>query len=279
LLQYYHLFHHLSLDVVMGVAIQLIAISIVLKIPLTVAYSVGLPLATWIIYLTDHILDIHKNTHTRLSERHEFIRKHYNLILGLLLLLISISTYLLLASQSQHLLFGALSIAILCLAYLGLTFIAPSQWQWLYNKELLVAFVYSASLWIYPAMLLGIVPKIAWGFIIVLITAYINLLMLSIMEQKDDVKQNRFSWVIILGRQRAVLLFNLLVITSVALASYAIVKVWEHEFTWFIITYIFVIFVHYALFKQINNKPHRVIRLVSEVLFGLPFWIILRALL
>lgn len=240
---------------------------------------VGLPLATWIVYLTDHVLDVRKKPHTLLSNRHEFIRKHYNFVLGLLLLLVAICSYLLFAAQSQQLLFGAISIAILCIAYLGLTFIAPAQWQWLYNKELLVAFIYAASLWIYPVMILGITPAIIWGFVVGFAAAYVNLLMVSIMEQKEDLRQNRFSWVIILGRHRAVQLYHFLIITSLFACAAGAIRIGQIDFTLLMGSYAIVIVSHYVLSKKFNSVAHPIIRIVSELLFWLPICVGLRSLL
>lgn len=264
---------------VVGVACQAIAIALVLQIPLTVAYVVGLPLAAWIIYLTDHVLDVYKNVQTQLSSRHEFVRKHYNYILGLLLLLIATCSFLLFAAQSQQLFFGAISIALLCAAYLVLTFTAPAQWQWLYNKELLVAFVYSAALWIYPVMLFGITTTITWGFFIGCAAAYVNLLMLSIMEQKEDLRQNRFSWVIILGRQRAIHLYNILTITSLFISATAAIHVGQFDFTVLMSCYATNILLHYLLSTKFNSMNHQTIRIISELLFWLPIIILLYKIL
>jgi hypothetical protein len=207
---------------VVGIYMQLTGIAIAFDIAMPYSLSVGLPLASWLIYLCDHLLDVSKNAKQQLSARHEFIRSHYKLITALTLMLLSICTSILIIDHHMLLIYAALIMAFFCLVYIGLTFFAPKQWQWLYNKELLVAFVYATSIYIYPAMSMGLSQDIVWGYLLLFATAYVNLLLMSIIEQKDDMKQNRFSWVIILGRSRSINLLRFVMSASITGCAVAI---------------------------------------------------------
>jgi 1,4-dihydroxy-2-naphthoate octaprenyltransferase len=99
------------------------------------------------------------------------------------------------------------------------------------------------------------------------------------MEQKEDLRQNRFSWVIILGRQRAIHLYNILTITSLFISATAAIHVGQFDFTVLMSCYATNILLHYLLSTKFNSMNHQTIRIISELLFWLPIIILLYKIL
>lgn len=270
-LQYYQIFCDLSLDVVFGVLCNCLAIDYCFNLNLPVAWFIGLPAATWLVYLSDHALDISKHNALNMSPRLQFIHVNYKSIIALIVLLFFLCTVLLLTYYSNRLFFSALVCFPFIAAYFLLTFFAPYRFQWLFNKELLVAFIYGIALYAVVALTANSFSDYIFLFFGLLIACYINLLMISIIEIREDLHENKFSWVLVLGRKHAqMLLYILIAFSIVFMAGYVYIESDTKKIA-LMLSYLLIVVAH-ALMYSLTKKSgvEFSVRKWSEASFWLP---------
>ena len=120
ILQYYQIFCNLSLDVVLGMVCGMLPLPICFNVHLNIAWYLGLPAATWLMYLSDHVMDTLRNPQP-ISDRHEFVRTYLKQILMLMVMLLLGCFYLVYTYYTIVLFFTASIIVFFCLMYLMLT--------------------------------------------------------------------------------------------------------------------------------------------------------------
>jgi len=275
LLQYYQIFSDLSLDVVMGVCCNMIAIDYCFHLHMSVVWYVGLTAATWMVYLSDHLFDIIKSTKPSLTSRHQFIRSQQKSIIGLITLLFVACTILLIMDNNYKLIFAAAMCVPLIIVYFGLTFIASSRFHWLFNKELLVAFIYTFS--IYSILTINSYdwPAYLPAFLTLFVISYCNLLMMSILEMNNDIQAGKFSWALLLGNKKSECLLFAVFIVGFSVIGYGMLQAQSDRVFWLMCIYLFMLLMHIGLFIA-AKKTYKInyVRNLSDIAFWSPIVII-----
>jgi hypothetical protein len=267
--QYYQIFCNLSLDVVLGVLFNALVLPHCFSFNSNLGWYVGLPGATWLIYLIDHLVDVKRNPKTY-SPRHAFIRQYFFHVIITCAVLALLCCWLAYTFYNLSLLITACTTLMFCLIYFLLTQIKYEWLSYLYNKELLVASIYATAM--YMPVGLGNQGNWYWLFfyLIFIGLAYCNLLMLSIIEQPTDVAQRQFSWVLIIGKNRAVVLFKAIIMITSLLCILVILQsrgLQQHLG----LCYLIMAWLHYILFAYAPTlQPNETYRKLSEMIFWLP---------
>ena len=221
--QYYQIFCNLSLDIVLGVWCNMLPLPYCFGFHPGIGWLLGLPAASWLVYLLDHILDSIRNPEVK-SERHLFVRNNLKHMIAICLALLSLCVYLLFSFYSITLLATALTLSFFCCLYFILTGIQNPFFRYFYNKELMVACVYTSAL--YLPIGLGNPLQLVWVgyFASLLLISYLNLLIMSIIDLPADTRQQQFSWVMMIGRTRAIRLFGVLATATLGLSLFLCVS-------------------------------------------------------
>lgn len=269
LLQYYQIISNLSLDVVLGVYGSLLPLAICFGVPIPTAWYLALPLGTWAIYLTDHWLDVYQNA-TLNQPRHVFIKQYQTEIAVLILLLIGLCGYTLVSFLHLTFWITAMVLASCSLLYFVLSHLLVSSFQYYYNKELVVACIYATALYL-PIGLHQThwLPWVAY-FALQLLIAYLNLLMVSIIEMPADFRSKQFSWVQLIGAKRATRFFQ--VLTVVALVGAGVLAATnQNALQQLALVYGVMAILHWIIFRyQQALQTNETYRKLGELIFWLP---------
>lgn len=268
--QYYEIFCDLSLDVVAGVLANMIAVNFCFHLNMPLVWFLGLPAATWAVYLSDHLLDLKKHTH-QLSSRHEFVKRHFRPIQGLILVLFTWCAFLISFFASMTIILAAFLSIFFCVVYMFVTFKLHPKWQWLYNKELLVAFVYATAIYSTTAFTVFPLNKWIWFYMELFLLTYINLLLMSIIERPQDIEQERFSWSVVLGEQRAINLLYIVIGISLLLNLWLFYQSKQGTLLYLSICYFAITLGHMLIFlykKELLRNGYY--RKIGELLFCIP---------
>lgn len=259
----------------MGVCCNMIAIDYCFHLHMSLVWYVGLLTATWMVYLSDHLFDIIKSTKPSLTSRHQFIRSHQNSIIGLIALLFVACTILLIIENNYKLILAAAICVPLIIAYFGLTFIANIQFQWLFNKELLVAFIYTFS--IYAIFTINSYDWSAYfpAFLALFVISYCNLLMMSILEMNNDIQSGKFSWALLLGNKKSEWLLFAVFIVGCSIIAYGMLHAQSNRIFWLMCIYLFMLLMHIGLYV-VAKKTYQAnaVRNLSDIAFWFPILII-----
>lgn len=267
--QTYQIFSNLSLDIVTGVICNMLPLPFLFGFNPGPGWYLGLPLATWFIYLADHLTDIRFNPYV-VTERHQFIRNHVWQILILLMLLFALMSALMLYYFSAPLLFSGIMSAVLCLLYFLLNRIRHPFFHLVYNKELVVAIVYATGIYAIVGMYSITLHPWFEYYLILIGLVYQNILMISILEIKTDQFNQQFSWASAIGTRfsnnmfTGVSVIGLLLLTVTRLIFPEVQPMlWYSYFTiWFaqvMLFYWFAPWMSEATFRKI-----------SEIIFWIP---------
>jgi hypothetical protein len=273
LLQYYQIFCNLSLDVVIGISINALAIGKVFHINAPLAWYVVLPLATWLVYLFDHLVDIKRNPNTREGSAHRFIQQHQWLvwvIIGLVCLAMGYFTW---TDFNWPLFLCGATMVMLAGIHLLLSKLNPTHKHIFNNKEFGVAFIYATSLFIFPLYALFndfLFDALLHHYLLFLLLAYQNLLLCSLIEYPLDVRMNNTSLIRAVGRPRGKLIF---IGVSLGAASFLMMLLWQiHLYSPLLLGLYFMILAGNVLIYLWNEKLQQQVlyRKLADLLFWLP---------
>jgi hypothetical protein len=271
-LQYYEIFCDLSLDVVLGVLANMLAINFCFQLEMPLIWFLGLPTATWAVYLSDHLLDLKRSNH-QLSSRHDYVKRHLPYIKPLVLGLYAFCFILISFFADIKIILAALTSVVFCLGYMFVTFKLNPKYQWLYNKELLVAFVYATAIYSTTAFTVFPLNDWIWFYLELFCLAYINLLLMSIIERDKDIAQERFSWSVVLGEKRSVRLFYTVVSISLCFCVWLGMSSRHDMFLYLSGSYFLITLGHVFIFIYRQNlQQHEYYRKIGELLFLIPLF-------
>ncbi len=270
--QYYQIISNLSIDVVLGVITNALAVQVSFKSPFSVWWLLGLAVGTWFIYLFDHVLDNFRKPQSVLSTRHNLIKKMGGwawFLLATLLLMLVLCAYL---SSDTLLLISGIAVGVVTLAHLIMAVFNPQRKHLFNNKEIGVALVYALSVYVYPVLCLARTPQmepLLYGFIILLLITYQSLLLCSIVDYRIDQVNSSSSFVQVIGLVRSQLVY-------IGLSLAILLVGWMCYITptginpSLLGTYVLMSLGHiglYALYQRRKNYPYRQL---AELLFWLP---------
>jgi hypothetical protein len=271
LAQYYQIFCDLSLDVVVGVLCNMVAVNHVFHLYMPFSWYAGLAAATWTVYLSDHYLDTFRKPSAYYSSRHFTVAQNKNAVQVLIGILVFFCGMLFWRYAETPLFWSGMLCVPFVLVYFLLTFYANTRFQWLFNKELLVAFVYTIS--VYAVVILRTDGSYNYLFpaLLLFVVCYVNLLMLSVIEMKKDLATQKFSWALVLGRKRAHLLVYAVAVTGICIYITFLLTQDRSEITPLMHIYHLMIILHVMLYRiHAKLETDERYRKLSELIFWLP---------
>lgn len=201
-LQYYTIFCNLSIDVAIGVLCNQLAIAKVFQLNLPVLWYIGLPIISWIVYLSDHVVDVFRNKGPHLNATHLFIRKNVRKVLWLIVVLSVLSVYLVQQNTDKTLWLCGAVMAVFVLLHFIVSFFNPLRRTLFNNKELGVAFIYATSIYILPlykALHESYFEVMVHFYLLFLLITYVNLLQNSLISFTVDKLEGQSSFIQSMG--------------------------------------------------------------------------------
>ncbi|MFK7971615.1 MAG: hypothetical protein AB8F95_14715 [Bacteroidia bacterium] len=195
----------LSLDVAIGALISGMAVARVAACAMPMIWYVALPLAVWVVYTSDHLLDAWRLKDKASTARHQFHAQYFkpiSIVWGIAL--VTCLTWVMWAANPALRWLG-LGIGVLVLIHLGLVMIAGARRSWLIVKEGGVALIYTSGVWggawvmCFENFALPLYGLAGMFFLL----ALLNLLIFSIYEAETDLRDGHTSWVLGVGTKRA----------------------------------------------------------------------------
>jgi hypothetical protein len=272
-LQYYQLFCNLSLDVVGGVICNMLALVSYFNLNPPLAWYIALPAGTWLIYLSDHVVDVLRIKKDYPTPRHQFIKKHVRSMIALCILLTLIIAAFAVIYFDRVLFISGLVVGGVILLHFTLSRINPQSKSVLNNKELGVSFIYATSIFIYPIIVLfqtSAIDVLFYLYILFLLITYQNLLLCSIIEYPYDVMMNNTSFIRSLGISRGKLVF-----TGLSLSALSLLCIILFRFNFYRPSlpglYFLIMAGNYVIYLWNNRlQKYLLYRKLAELLFWLP---------
>jgi hypothetical protein len=206
------LVRYLSLDVALGALGGGCMAVAYLGISMPWAWYVLLPLAVWVIYTSDHLLDAQRLGERASTGRHRF---HVKYLVPLSLIAGAVALFCLglalVFLGEVGVLFG-LAMGGLVVVHLMIVRVVGTRTSKLLAKELGVAVVYALGIWGLPLLVSeqmltasGLIPCFQF-----LLLALVNLLEFSLFEFETDALDGHTSFVRALGKRRSIQLIRIL---------------------------------------------------------------------
>ncbi len=184
----YRLLNILSIDVALGATVSGIFFTEIFKVKATLQDFLCLGLAVWIIYTTDHLLDVRQMKQKASTVRHQFHQKYYHVLLRITGFLSVSLLILILFLTKQTLIWGG-GLGLLVIVYLFF------QRKLGFTKELVGAFLYSSGV-VLPALAIYDHPysvKNSVPVILFFSIALTNLILFSWFDKERDLIHNHSS--------------------------------------------------------------------------------------
>lgn len=269
MLKIYKFFQILSLDVALGGALISASIGVLLGVEMPVTIPLALGIAIWLIYTSDHLVDAHKAKKSPLIERHSFHRQYFIPLVTSVGILSLIGVGVVLMLPVKTLIYGAI-LFLLVLCYFAVILLFKS----FYLKELIVAFVYAAGIFLGPVSMMDVpVPDSLLLLLAQLfLLALLNLLLFSLFEIELDKIDNHPSLARKLGPQKSDTLVGGLSVLLLALQVYFVIALRNHE-QWLLFHWTFVcmhIILMILYWKKESCRKNSLFRMIGDGIFFLP---------
>lgn len=192
--QAYRFLNLISVDVAAGAVVCAYFFACILKVAAVSASLIELGLIVWIIYTADHLMDVYFLDKEAATQRHRLHQRNFGVMAILVAMAMLIVIILMVYIQPQVLKWGLILAALVFLYLIFQRHINPF-------KELVVALLYSTGV-LLPALSIH-ATAIAMPVMLLVLTfvlsAFINLLILSCFEWREDRRDRRRSIVTIVG--------------------------------------------------------------------------------
>ena len=268
----------LSIDVVIGaVAVGYMATRL-LDVVATPMWWLILPMAVWVTYSMDHIVDSVKNKNEAVIDRHRFhytYRKPIIIIVALVGLITLVLSLLYL--DNQILTYGIALSIIIGIYFLLLYFL--NTWKTaLLQKELIIAGIYTSGIFLAPLVWYGGTPPYYAIAVIssIFVLVWLEGIMISWFDYDYDIKDDHTSFSVIIGRRNtrrflivAHMLLEIMIITALILISDKI------AFCSLLIALIMNLLLGLIILFPERFSKNNYYRLLGEIVFFLPVMIVL----
>lgn len=268
----------LSLDIVAGAVGGGVMAAEVLQVTLPDIWWVVFPIAVWVLYTSDHLLDARRLGDQATTDRHIFHVVHYRSIFTVWILLLVGCIVVVPWFVPRRYIFLALLTGGISVIHFGLVWLVKDKvTPWL-AKEAGVALVYTAGVWGGALVLLNGLPT--WSAMLLILQffflALINLLTFGIYEELSDQLNGFTSWARGMGRQMS--RFMLLIMAGFCLLCEGII-LFNHHFVsdiWMAACTQFVMLgvLMWVAFDTNRFSPRERYRAVADAAFLIPLsWI------
>jgi hypothetical protein len=270
-----HFFNLLSLDVVLGAVAGMYFFSDILesKSPLLSYFLLGM--AVWGIYTLDHLVDAKMTNKQATSPRHKFHQQNFHLIsLAWVLVVLTGFSFLFLFPEIHFVIIPGILLALImtslmaCLRWIG------EKASWL--KEISTAVFYVSGITMVPWLLKN--PDFNTEIFYLLVSAYLmlaflNLLILSYMDQRVDERDGFGSILVILTKSQLSHLIWFLGIFGVVFL--VVIFFWQPSYFKIHISMVLLMFLSHLIQFGSNPKNVEVARQKMEAVFILPLILLL----
>jgi hypothetical protein len=184
----WHFSNLLSLDVVFGAMAGMLFFADVLNVVVPVESYLILGMAVWSIYTLDHLWDARFVSEKASSDRHRFHQQNFRTLSGILIFtIISGLVIVLLTPQLKFILVPGLFLGFMMLIWMGILHLIGKKLSWLKEVSTAVFYVLGISLAPFFKLLPNEIPFPFYIFLIgYFILAFVNLLILSFLDEKED---------------------------------------------------------------------------------------------
>jgi len=191
----YRIINILSLDIALGAVISASFFARLFEVVILPQGLISLGLTVWIIYTADHLLDARKLFQDASTARHRFHQRHAKALLMLMIIAFIIDV------TQIYLIRNIVFTAGLGLAFLvGIYFLIQQRIGYL--KELLGTMLYTSGVVLIP---LSVKNQLSLSVILLIlqfgVTAWINLLLFSLIDQPKDEIDKHQSFATSLGQE------------------------------------------------------------------------------
>jgi len=270
--------HILSFDVLIGaIASGAFAVE-VLKVRPGFAWWIVLPVSVWIVYSLDHIIDAVRRKAIDLSIRQLFFKKHSKWLWIILLLLAIVNGFLVLYSLETAIVKFGLVIGFVTSVYFLLLILFGEKKSMFLQKELYVAAIYTAGIWVGPMALVKF--QLNHDHLILLINflllVFSDILILNFYEAESDKKNNPHSFILKYGKRFSYYFIWTLIIVVFSSSLLEVILVQEVKLSIAFKLLMFMSIVLLILFNyrdKFRQWPYY--RLIGEVVFWLPVLLLL----
>lgn len=198
------LFQLLSLDVVLGaLAVGAFAVHL-LGVSAQPAWWFVLPTAVWVIYTSDHLIDSFAKKSQATIDRHLFHFQNRKLLSILVFLVASASATVGFLYLDRLIIQGGIALSVLVLLYfLAIPFL-KKRFKFIFQKELLIAFVYTAGIFLAPLVWYGKMPGFTVLFLVcnIFFLALIETIMSSFFDVEKDKADGHTSFTTQFGKRK-----------------------------------------------------------------------------
>lgn len=194
---------HLSLDVVLGAVFSASMIVWLLEKAMPTIWWIALPMAVWVIYTSDHLMDAYRLKGEAHTPRHLFHYRYFKPIAFVWLVLLLFCMTWVAYTVPTEMLYLGFGMGGLVLLHLGLVSLIGDKVSWLLHKELGVGLIYAVGIWGGPMVMyeelrtISILILFAQFFLLCMI----NLLFFSLYEAETDRWDGHTSFVLAIGKR------------------------------------------------------------------------------
>ncbi len=245
---------HLSIDVVLGALASGSMIVWLLSKPMPWIWWLALPMAVWVIYTSDHLMDAWRLKDRAHTPRHLFHHQYFwPIAIVWLVLLVSCVSWVAMLVPSEMLYLG-FAMGGVVLLHLALVSLIGSKVSWLLHKELGVGLIYALGVWGGPFVMYEELRLLAplLLFVQFFLLCMINLLFFSLYEKETDQWDGHTSVVLAIGKKRTL---HIILFLAVCVLGIGAGVLWDQEFesSYLVIEGIYVLML--SLLLAICYKP------------------------
>lgn len=267
--QVYQFANLLSLDIVAGAIVSCLFFARIFRVTVLPWGFAALGLSVWIIYTVDHLLDARRISRPASTDRHRFHQEHFRTLL-FLLFVAALGDAIAVSLLRRPVL--NMGLALGAIAGLYLLFQGRLK-SW---KELSGAMLYCAGVAL-PAFSLSNYPVSAFEGLLMMqfaITAFCNLLLFSLFDLQDDLRDKHSSFVTVMGERKTRLILAVLFCLNAALIGFQLLEfrgsIGASVVMLTMNGVLFLIFVFPKFFRA-----NRIYRLLGDAIFLVPIFFLL----
>ncbi len=275
---YYKFFQALSLDVVIGVLAVSLFASNLLEVEAKPEWIIILAFATWSFYTIDHLIDGIKSKGKSTIFRHQF---HFNnkTLLATLVIIFGVTSLLLsLLFLNFQIIQVGLLMGLLVLVYFTVLKLFGNKKSFFLQKEIIIAFVYVAGIWLAPLVWLHEIPE---TFTIIVISvlfflAWAEGVMASWFDYENDLTEGHSSFTVLFGKQNTrifLIVLHILIFIIIKLSVFFVSS--NLQFAAMIILALMNLSLLLIILYPSTFSKNERYRIVGEMVFWLPFLILL----
>lgn len=239
------------------------------RLPLSI--SISLFLAVWFIYTLDHWLDAKRTKQLPSMHRHQFHQKHSKSILTLMIIQAGLGLTSLLYLPIETFYVG-LVIAITVIAYFLLSLLLKA----FVIKEVFIASIYTIGVFVGPSSLGITLSSSAFiAMFIVFGLALSNLILISMYEISNDIKDGSHSWPIKFGYKSSFLLLRYTIYILLTLISINAMVFPQSPWLLQVCFFLMVSVLYLILNRPKWFKKQERYRIYADMIFFIPFIILL----